>query len=46
MSREQEVDGLAVPVEVLPVTFDFDVCFVHSPTRADRALWSFAESRF
>ena len=48
MGGEEKVDRLAISidgaVEVLPLAFDFDVRFIHSPTRADRAPLPFAES--
>jgi len=50
MGGEEKVDHLAIPidgaVEVLPLAFEFDVSLIHPPTRADRALLSFAEHRF
>ena len=50
MRREQEVDRLTVPinrtVEVFPLALDLDVRLVHPPTRAHRALLSFAKRRF
>ena len=42
MRPKQEVDGVASavdrPVQILPLTGDFDVGFIHAPAQADRAL--------
>ena len=42
LRRQQEVDGLALlvdsAVEILPDALDFDVCLIHAPATADRAL--------
>jgi hypothetical protein len=48
MGGEEEIDGLAVPVdgavEVFPLAFDLDVRLIHPPALADQALSPFPES--
>lgn len=47
MSRQQEIDGLAIPiestVEIAPLVLDFDIRFIHAPAPADHLLPVFAK---
>lgn len=42
MGSQQEIDGVAFlvdgPVQIFPVAFDLDICLVHAPAFAGRAL--------
>jgi hypothetical protein len=50
MSSQQEIDGLAIPidstVEIAPLALDFDIRFIHASAPADWALLHFTESIF
>src|SRR5215210_4429289 len=49
MRGEQEVNGLTLsvdsPIQVLPLTFDLDIGFVHPPTAAHGALLAVPKGR-